>query len=95
MFDCVHMCTHFLIDNSLKMEANGEYDYIVDGRGSLPVNSSSMTAPGGPVYQEADPYHSLGPDVSKPDTHNFTVRCYYLKSQLLKFFYILGHQQLL
>ena len=96
------------------MEANGEYDYVVDGRGSLPMNSSSMTAPGGPVYQEADPYHSLGPDVSKkgtsstvnkqalpqsvvneptpavyevPDAHNLTVRYYYLKSQLLKFFF--------
>ena len=103
------------------MEANGEYDYVVDGRGSLPVNSSSMTAPGGPVYQEADPYHSLGPDVSKnstssvnkqapsqsvvneptpvvyevPDTHKLTVRYYYLKRQLLKSPYILGHQQLL
>ena len=56
------------MDNSLKMEANGEYDYVVDGRGSLPVNSSSRTAPGGPVYQGVDPYHSLGPDVSKKGT---------------------------
>ena len=32
------------------------------------MNSSSMTAPGGPVYQDADPYHSLGPDVSKKST---------------------------
>ena len=27
-----------------------------------------MTAPGGPVYQGADPYHYLGPDVSKKGT---------------------------
>ena len=32
------------------------------------MNSNSMNAPGGPVYQEADPYYSLGPDVSKKST---------------------------
>ena len=30
-----------------------------DGRESLPVNSGSMIAPGGPVYQKADSYHAL------------------------------------
>ena len=72
MFIHVHTFYTDGMDNSLKMEDNGEYDYVVDGRGSLPVNSSSMTAPGGPVYQGADPYHSLGPDVSKKGTSSIS-----------------------
>ena len=31
-----------------------------------------MTAPGGPVYQGVDPYHSLGPDVSKKSTSSIS-----------------------
>ena len=59
-------------DSSLKREADGEYDYVGDGRGSLPANTSVTAAAGGPVYQEAVPYHSTGPDVSKRHTSSTT-----------------------
>ena len=70
VFTCSHR-THGT-DNSLKREADGEYDYVGDGRETLPAKSSMTASAGGPVYQEVVPYNSTRPDVSKRGTSSIT-----------------------